>query len=40
MNSKRKEMKQMINSTILILLLSGGGVPQRGEGVGETIKYL
>ena len=30
----------MIRDTILILLLLGGGVPQRGEVVGETIKYL
>ncbi len=28
------------NSTIFILLLLGGGVPQRGEVVGKTTKYL
>ncbi len=30
----------MVGSTISILLLLGGGVPQRGEVVGETTEYL
>ena len=32
MNSKQLEMKQMISSTISILLLPGGGVPVGGGG--------
>ena len=31
------EMNQMMSNTISILLLRGGGVPQRGEVVGENI---
>ena len=31
------EMNQMMSNTISILLLRGGGVPQRGEVVGEKI---
>ena len=30
----------MVNSTISILLLPGGGVPQRGEVVGEMAEAL
>ena len=31
------EMNQMMSNTISILLLLGGGVPQRGEVVGKII---